>query len=225
MNEHNENDNTLAGEYVLGTLQGEARVRFEQRMQREEALRSEVQAWENRLAPMLDTIEPLAPPAAVWNAIEQEIAPQESARSAGFWNSLVFWRNFGMAAAVLLVAITVKSLLPTSAPVSAERMMVVLNDRSQAGWVVAASHQRSFQVQAIQPTPMPQGQVCQLWMEMPDNSLVPLGVLPHSGVATLKSPMPIPQNANYKVSVESLDAMPQDKPLGKIVFEGKLVAL
>ncbi|MES9976852.1 MAG: hypothetical protein ABW094_21570, partial [Candidatus Thiodiazotropha sp.] len=57
--------NILAGEYVLGTLQGQERIEFEQRLQTDMQLQGEVDAWQRRLEPMLDSIEPVTPPKAV----------------------------------------------------------------------------------------------------------------------------------------------------------------
>ena len=42
----------LASEYVLGTLRGRARARFESVMRYDPSLRSLVTAWENRLTPL-----------------------------------------------------------------------------------------------------------------------------------------------------------------------------
>ena len=215
----------MAGEYVLGTLDGEERMQFEMRLQQDPQLQAEVAAWRARLSPMLEGLEPVQPPPSVWQAIEADITPNDGVRHGGFWNSLVFWRNFGLASAVLLVALSLRLMQPDPGLVSTQRMMVVLNDRAQAGWVVGAASDGQFRVQAVQPTPLPAGQVCQLWMQMPDKSMVSLGVLPHAGVQTFRSPAPVPPDARYKVSIESADKLPLDKPSGQIVFEGELVSI
>ena len=65
--------NVLAGEYVLGTLQGQERIDFERRLQTDIQLQDEVDAWHRRLSPMLDSIEPVTPPEAVWDQISKRI--------------------------------------------------------------------------------------------------------------------------------------------------------
>ena len=102
--------------------------------------------------------------------------------------------------------------------------MVVLNDQSQPGWVVGASNSNYLKVKAVQPTPLPKGQVCQLWMQTPDQRMISLGTLPHSGHEVFRSPIDIMPDATYQVSIESKDSMPSDKPSGEIVFEGELVS-
>src|SRR5512134_2407348 len=59
----------LAAEYVLGTLRGRARRRFE-RLQRDlPAARGAVAAWEARLNALGRVVPPTAPPRRVWDAI------------------------------------------------------------------------------------------------------------------------------------------------------------
>ena len=52
MNESDDELQQLAGEYVLGTLSAAQRKEVEQRLSREEALRSAVEQWEQRLMPL-----------------------------------------------------------------------------------------------------------------------------------------------------------------------------
>jgi anti-sigma factor ChrR (cupin superfamily) len=62
-----------AGDYALGTLQGEARRRFERRMADDPGLRAEAEAWEARLAPLAEGLRPVAPPKRLWTAIAAKI--------------------------------------------------------------------------------------------------------------------------------------------------------
>lgn len=57
-------DDIDAAEYVLGTLEAEARRAFELRLQRDEPLRALVHAWERRLAPLAEG-PAIAPPAGL----------------------------------------------------------------------------------------------------------------------------------------------------------------
>ena len=58
----------LAAEYVLGTLRGRARHRFERLARGETAVRSEIRFWESRLAGLAADLEPKSPPPSVWFA-------------------------------------------------------------------------------------------------------------------------------------------------------------
>jgi anti-sigma-K factor RskA len=96
----------LAGAYVAGSLQGPARRRFEALMRTRPGLRRRVEAWEDRLTPLSEQTAPVAPPARVWRALKQRIAPQSPARApVSLWNSLTFWRSFGAVAACLILLV------------------------------------------------------------------------------------------------------------------------
>ncbi|HSD43710.1 MAG TPA: anti-sigma factor [Burkholderiales bacterium] len=104
----------LAAEYVLGTLRGRARLRFQSWMREDAALRRTVAEWEQRLAPLAAAVAEVAPPRRVWKAIEARIGPTAAARPApaaapaqpaapramggGFWENLTFWRGWGLVA-------------------------------------------------------------------------------------------------------------------------------
>jgi len=88
----------LAAEYVLGTLRGRARARFQAWLRADAALRRTVAEWESRLAPMAGAIAEVRPPRRVWTAIESRIGGGTRAAKAGFWDSLAFWRNWGLVA-------------------------------------------------------------------------------------------------------------------------------
>lgn len=63
----------LAAEYVLGTLRGRARRRFERLVDSDAAARAEVRFWESRLASLAASLPPEMPPAAVWLRLEHEV--------------------------------------------------------------------------------------------------------------------------------------------------------
>jgi anti-sigma-K factor RskA len=87
----------LAAEYVLGTLRGRARARFQAWLREDAALRRAVAAWESRLAPMAAGVAEVRPPRRVWAAIQSRIGSRAAAQP-GLWESLAFWRNWGLVA-------------------------------------------------------------------------------------------------------------------------------
>lgn len=93
----------LAGEYVVGALQGPARRRFESLMRTRPDLRRQVEAWEDRLTPLADDTPARTPPPRVLRAVRNRIQPETEATGPGFWGSLAFWRPFGAIAALLVV--------------------------------------------------------------------------------------------------------------------------
>src|SRR5262249_56445413 len=67
------------------------------------ALASEVAFWEERLGVLADAVAPVTPPQNTWSQIEAAI-PAAAARPTSLWQSLAFWRGFGIAAATLAAA-------------------------------------------------------------------------------------------------------------------------
>ncbi|MFM0715216.1 anti-sigma factor [Paraburkholderia strydomiana] len=121
----------LAAEYVLGTLRGAARRRFQRYADQDASIRAAVAAWQRHLAPMAELAEPRMPPAAVWEAIEQRLglsAAREAARphsalptparpSRGLFDNLAFWRGWAIgttALAAIAVVVAVRALLPAT---------------------------------------------------------------------------------------------------------------
>jgi anti-sigma-K factor RskA len=95
-----------AAEYVLGVLPAAERRALEERLAREPALAREVAYWEERLGGLADSIKPVAPPAQAWLRIEAVLSEPagHAPRQASLWDSLVFWRGFGISTAALAAA-------------------------------------------------------------------------------------------------------------------------
>ena len=70
-----ERNHALAAEYVVGTLQGAARQRFERWMMVSARVRRQVWYWERRLQPFNESLPEEVAPRAVWNSIEQRLFP------------------------------------------------------------------------------------------------------------------------------------------------------
>jgi anti-sigma-K factor RskA len=217
----------LAGEYVLGTLAENERRDFERALAHDRQLQAEVSAWEQRLGPMLDAVEPETPPAGIWQAIEQRIEPPAEEQKPGFWDSLSFWRNLGMVTAGLLVVFSlVLFQVPPGGSNGMDQVMMVSNDQSQTGWYVSTK-QRSgaLQVKAVAPTQLSKDQHCQLWMEKEDGRMMPVGVMPHEGSQEFAMPEGLTENSRFKVSIEQKTDAPTTKPRGEVIFDGSMVTL
>ncbi|MBL8376791.1 MAG: anti-sigma factor [Burkholderiales bacterium] len=118
----------LASEYVLGTLAGRARRRFEAWMREDADLRRTVAEWSARLNPLTAALPDVAPHARVWSAVAARIAPKgtgeaPAAARASIWDSLAFWRGLGLAASGLAAALLV--FVGVRPPQIVERVQVV----------------------------------------------------------------------------------------------------
>jgi anti-sigma-K factor RskA len=232
----------LAGEYVLGTLRGPARRRFEHAMERNEALREAVAAWERRMDLLMEKEMSLTseatPPPEVWQAIERRTAaPPPSNRESGalgglarLWDSLAFWRGLGLAAAaaLLLVVSGIVSTLPQETP-GPERVAVVMDQSARPLWVISDKPQGRLAVTTINSPGMAPERVCELWVVFADGTTRSVGILPEGGRAEFRMPAingaVMPAEARLAVSIEPPGGSTAGRPTGPVIFEGELLAL
>jgi anti-sigma-K factor RskA len=176
----------LAAEYVLGTLRGRARARFERwrRNERPESGRiveAAIRRWEDRLANLADGVEPVQPSSRVWREIERRIrAPQRAARA----RDAAAWRGWALAAGIALVALGAW-LWVGRAPDVQWQAAAELRDAGQPQplWQVEVDRERTrLRVSAKQPYGVAQGESHELWaLPAGDGAPVSLGLLPQLG--------------------------------------------
>jgi anti-sigma-K factor RskA len=78
---YDEDQETLAAEYVLGTLSGEEREHAEALRSFDPKFESSVQQWERRLGELNVMVEAVEPSPAVWDKVKTQIEPAEADRS------------------------------------------------------------------------------------------------------------------------------------------------
>lgn len=191
----------LAAEYALGTLRGAARRRFETWMRDDAELRALALAWSERLAPLLDAVDPRQPHPRVWDAIEARL-PGSSQPGVDrlavpadlkWWGRVAFWRGLSVAFAVLAV-ISIGIALrpqPVVAPQIVEtvpRAIATLVDQKSGkpvAVVMEASGGAAVIVRVAADVEVPEGKALQLWMAPRDaEGLVSIGVLPPGAQAS-----------------------------------------
>ena len=170
-----------AGEYVLGTLNAAQRRSIESRLPYEPALRTAVQAWEQRLLPLVQLAPPIEPSATLWQRIAASVKPARPAvraqRGAWWhWDSLALWRGLaggGFAAAALLAAVLV---VREASPPAAPRYFVVLAaPQNQApGWVVQAQSEGRLRLLPLGKDAIPAEKSLQFWTKVVNIALMPI---------------------------------------------------
>ena len=113
-------DELLAAEFVLGLLEGEDLLAARARAQSDAAFAEKITYWQDRLAPLADTIAPRTPRAELWPRIEaalaseSEAAGSESAKIVSLRRNLRRWQwagGFSAAAAVVLAFLALPQLI------------------------------------------------------------------------------------------------------------------
>ena len=96
-------DETFAGELVLGVLDGADLRRARQRALADGSFARLVSAWEQRLSPWLERVAPEAVDPTLWPRLRRRLGWEEERPPARGWQSVVFWRTATVAVAVAAV--------------------------------------------------------------------------------------------------------------------------
>src|SRR5450755_4127736 len=90
----------LAADYVIGTLRGGARRRFESLLPAHAELREATRAWHERLMPLTATVAPVQPSSDVWRRISDRLDRRKRESEGSTWQRLSFWRGLSAFASV-----------------------------------------------------------------------------------------------------------------------------
>ena len=217
----------LAAEYVLGTLRGAARRRFEGWMREDAALVALVGQWVDGLTPLAGRVPPVEPPARVWRAIEARIGPAPAPR-ASLWSSLAFWRVFGSLAGGLAVMLMALFLWLSQGPRGEPLFIAVLTTPDQQPHVLVSMHSPDIlRVRMVKPVEGPEGRDLELWVVPKEGAPRSLGVMPnHDGdtIIHITSADPRVRGAQaLAVTLEPRGGAPQGRPTGPRVLSGPII--
>jgi anti-sigma-K factor RskA len=218
----------IAAEYVLGVLGAEERREVERRLEQEPALASEVAFWEARLTGLADTVAPVAPPQATWSRIEAAIgAPQRPS----LWQSLAFWRGFGIVsgtlAAASIAALAYIGLVPSA---RTPLLATLTGSAGQPNFVASVTATGNSLVIVPAALLTTDQRAFELWL-IPAGDTRPhsLGLIQPGQPIRLEIPRDLAgrltSDATLAVSVEPPGGSPTGLPTGPVIAAGKLTNL
>jgi anti-sigma-K factor RskA len=176
----------LAAEYVLGTLSGRARRRFERWRSREWHVERRVQAWEERLSGLALRLPPMRPSPHVWSQIEGRIG----AKGAGPQTTPPPRQRAAplqaIAAGVVLLVVLVGGFFMYRWMLGPELLpmaTLTAQNATEAAWTLSADEDlRHLRARAGAGATAQAGKSYELWA-LPDSGAAPvsLGVIPAVG--------------------------------------------
>ena len=183
----------LASEYVLGTLKGGARRRFEDYLKNDAALRAEVANWETHLSPLAERLAPVTPHARVWKKIESRIKGAEtmntaaplSKASASLWESIAFWRNLGLGSSGLAAVLLALMFVVKPADQNPILTAVLAEDNNVARAFIEQPKSGMLMVKMVAPWKTMNGMALELWVVPKDGPPRSLGVINDTGETKL----------------------------------------
>jgi anti-sigma-K factor RskA len=244
MNQH-DLDNAMAGDYVMGLLEGAEHTAAEQRLATDPSFAHAVGAWRARLADLDLTAEETPPSPALWPRIADatKTAPidalpsaRAALRGATLWHDIKFWRVAGIGGclAALLFAVIMIGAVTTSrhlrndlialAQSKPVYVAVLVNDATkEAGAIVNAFSNGRVELIPIRPIEVPAGRTLQVWT-LWDRSIGPksIGLTGQSRTLqlNLESLPETVQNQLFEITLEPEGGSPIGRPTGPILFKG-----
>lgn len=234
----------LGAEYVLGTLRGPARRRFERLLGRDPEAQAQVDFWEQRLAEFGQALEPIAPPAPSREALLARIdavaalpthagsTPAPRRRRSFRRRRLQRWAAGLTAGAACLVGAFLvgqqNAPTPSVRPLAeaGERLPIYLGQLGLPGsstrWLLSLSHDhRHLTVEAAEDLLTLGRHTLQLWWMSPTRGPVPIGVLPanRDGIAVIELPADLRSEtqARFLLSLEPEGGPHSGRPSGAVL--------
>ena len=241
----------LAAEYVLGTLRGGARRRFETWMAQDAGLKQIVKSWQDSLLPLAEFPTPVTPPPRVWKGLEQQLNLQLQKQDRwSYWRNLRedlgFWRGLAMTsttAAVIMVSVLVSqqaarqsgqqlaalSDSAQEATPATNYVATLSDDKSQPVAVVTGDlRRRQLLVHMIASQQIGAGKSLELWAVSRQGSVRSLGLMNEKGKVVLSMPagMTAENTPLLAVTLEPKGGSGNpEKPSGPIVYKGNWLQL
>lgn len=213
-----------AGEYVLGTLQGDSRSAFEQRLRDDAELRRRVVAWEERLVAYNDG--EVTPPMSVWRAIEQQLDDADKPVDSIWWRSLMLWRGLTAAAVLGLVLVVVTPLIAPPEKPAPVYSLLMQGEAQPPQWMLLVDwRERTMNATRLGAQPQADKDY-ELWL-LPSNDDAPISLGLLRGDAPTR-PLPeglVPEDAKaFAVSLEPSGGSPTGAPTGPVLYLAEVPA-
>ena len=214
--------NALAAEYVLGTLRGGARRRFQKLMMESQLITETTWMWEQYLNGLGEKIPPVTPPDRVWQAIQLQLGfsgtthtdnvvtlPPARPPQTRIWQSIA---GLATAAAIILAVLLLPGKAPEIAPVT--DIAVVTDSEAKPLWLIEISTS-TLAVRTTANLTARADKDFELWM-VPANGGAPvsLGLLPENGKVAIPRPdwFTLADIAALAVSLEPVGGSPNGAP-------------
>jgi anti-sigma-K factor RskA len=215
-----ENLDLVAAEYVLGTLTGAARRRFERQLARDPFAARRVRAWEDRFAPLALRLTPVAPGPGVWAAIARRTGDDAGGRAGR-------WRRLAAVLALLAVLGFGWAIWDELRPREPQATALLASETGAALWHVAlAADGDSLEIEAVGDFSIPDERARELWALPTDAAPVSLGLMPVSGRVQLvlddRQRTALALAANIAVSDEPAGGSPTGAPTGAVLYVAPL---
>ncbi|MDZ7822852.1 MAG: anti-sigma factor [Ahrensia sp.] len=220
----------LCAEYALGVLPLAERLAFEKQLKDDADLRSLLEAWEIRLAPIGDNYKSVPAPASILSKVESKLFERPDLKLS-WWNSIVLWRGLtaGLLASTFGLLVIINNISSPTVQTSPGFIAEIKSETSDLR--VAALYESSSQtlrLNRISGAPA-NTRAFELWLIAGDQPPISLGVLPEKKEFRISlSPelsAKLVQNALFAISDEPEDGSPTGQPTGAVLAVGQIAKI
>ncbi|HEU0203747.1 MAG TPA: anti-sigma factor [Burkholderiaceae bacterium] len=214
----------LCGEYLVGTLRGAARRRFQRALREEPFVAQRLAYWQRVFAPRYSEKIQLQPDSNTWRRLENEL--QLARYRTPWWRRANFWRGWAAAATAVLVVVVALQLVPEREPPLA--VVAQLEGKAEVARVTArlSADRRTLVLTPARPVQAGPQQSYELWLIPAEGgapiSMAVLGrldarfMVPEAHVDRLRA------GAKLAVSVEPAGGSPTGAPTGPVILAGEI---
>lgn len=215
----------LAGEYVLGTLDADERQAAEARLSSDGVFRAAVAAWETRLQPLSDALDPIEAPPGVLERVFARIDAESGASATNvvaLRRSLRRWRLTTAMVGAAAAALAGILVLDLAAPPQQGEFVAVLTSEGAAPKFVATVDvaRGTLSIRRVGEAPPPDKSY-ELWAVEPGQAPESLGLVDEARISRALGHSP--SDLTLAISLEPKGGSPTGVATGPIVFSGSLV--
>lgn len=228
MTKLSEDDIALAGEFVLGLLDAAGEATASARVATDTAFAAEVEAWRDRLAPMLTGDE--VAPAHIWDAIQSSLSSQTGQDNGT--GKLLFWRTLtgiAVSAAAILGILMLQKPEAVTLPAPEAPLIAALGSET-GNASLTASYEASTGRMIVTPVSLDTGKLYpELWIIPADGTPRSLGIVESRRATAMTVPAEMRQfmdaGGTLAITPEPETGGPGGKPTGPVLASGKITIL
>ena len=217
----------LSAEYILGTLKGAARRRFEQLIRQKPVWAQTLNWWEAHMHLLADTVPAISPPNKVWKNIEAQLFNRKATQHNAWWKNWAFASTALATGLAILLVIQTPQSLNDSKPAA---VALLATEKSEAGWLLNETKKSDTDVTinaiALASLQLKADNAFELWLLPADKSKpISLGLLPQQGNNVFKVPkdvIPLMATGLLAVSLEPVGGSPTGQPTGAVLYQGRM---
>ncbi|MEL0646051.1 anti-sigma factor [Pseudoalteromonas agarivorans] len=217
---------SLAGQYVLGTLTGLARKRFQRLMLTSSKAREATSMWEQNLNNLASAITPQIPNDEVWVQIMQRIENKPQPSKTVVHTKPSIWRTWSFVATAACIILAFLVIQPTTSIKQTQQVALVQNQDKQSLWFIDVNEQ-GLSIKASSQLSAQTNKDYELWMILKgQDTPISLGLLPKQGDKLLMKDKRFKASdiALLAVSLEPLGGSPNSLPT-EVLYTTELVLL